>query len=79
MGIFLLGCFLFTFVTLMEYSITSYLHRKRTAFISKTNNNRNNSLLDIPSEVPINMQKTSNVSYPVVEMKGKLKILVNLI
>ena len=70
MGIFLEGCFLFTFVTLMEFSITSYLQRKRTAFLNR-NNNLNNCLLDIPIPVPINLKKSSNATDPALAMKGK--------
>ena len=77
MGIFLEGCFLFTFITLVEYSITSYLQRKRTAFIKRANNNLDNKLLDIPIPVPINWDKTSNVSDPSIGPKGKFYLDMN--
>ena len=79
MGVFLEGCFLFTFITLVEYSITSYLQRKRTAFIKRANDNHINSLLDIPVQVPINWQKTSNVSDPSNEPKGNFYLDLNWI
>ena len=77
MGIFLEGCFLFTFFTLVEYSITSYLQRKRTAFIKRSNNNLDNNLLDIPIPVPINWDKTNNVSDPSIGPKGKFDLDLN--
>ena len=79
MGIFLEGCFLFTFITLVEYSITSYLQRKRTAFMKRANNNLDNNLLDIPIPVPINWDKTSNKSDPSIGTKGKFYLDLNWI
>ena len=38
-GIFLQGCFLFNFATLMEYSVASYIERRRNRHNQKTNNN----------------------------------------
>ena len=38
-GIFLQGCFLFNFATLMEYSVASYIERRRNRHNQKINNN----------------------------------------
>ena len=73
MGIFLEGCFLFTFVTLMEYSITSYLQRKRTAFLAR-NKDMNNFLLDIPIPVPVSLKERRNTTEPSFGIKGQCEI-----
>ena len=58
MGIFLAGCFLFNFITLIEYSVASYLDRKRTR--------KPELLLPFRQETPSNMssKKSSATEAP---------------
>ena len=49
MGIFLEGCFLFNFITLLEYSVASYLDRKRSN--GKFQDGKSNFLLKVKNNI----------------------------
>ena len=70
-GIFLEGCFLFSFVTLLQFSMTNYLERRRSNFLSKDINLKN-CLLEIPIPVPVNLKKTSAAEDSKQNIQGKM-------
>ena len=70
-GIFLEGCFLFSFVTLLQFSMTNYLERRRSNFLSKDINLKN-CLLEIPIPVSVNLKKTSAAEDSKQNIQGKM-------
>ena len=77
-GIFLQGCFLFNFATLMEYSVASYIERRRTRHNQKLNNN-----ICSDSESEPASKKNSVIASSIFPTKGTTKdvcvlILINI-
>ena len=72
-GIFLQGCFLFNFATLMEYSVASYIERRRTRHNQKLNNN-----ICSDSESEPASKKNSVTASSIFPTKGTTKMCASI-